>query len=192
MQWQQAAWWPMVTKTNRYCKTMVCITILCLIKFWLLLKPHITYKFHIHSFRKWFLCWACKSDTEGLFVTIGLLFLHWVNFFGSRPSDHYFRSVCLSVCLFVCLFVQSFSQPSLMRFRSNLDICYMSGSSCPLEPHSVAASFTLYWLEFSRTKWLPDFLQWRPNFWDPKSWCPVNWGLLRTLISLYIVYAFTL
>jgi len=27
--------------------------------------------------------------------------------------------VCLSVCLFVCLFVQSFSQPSLIRFRSN-------------------------------------------------------------------------
>jgi len=26
-------------------------------------------------------------------------------FIGSRPSDHYFRSVCLSVCLFVCLFV---------------------------------------------------------------------------------------
>ena len=25
--------------------------------------------------------------------------------FGSRPSDHYFRSVCLSVCLFVCLLV---------------------------------------------------------------------------------------
>ena len=24
---------------------------------------------------------------------------------GSRPSDHYFRSVCLSVCLFVCMFV---------------------------------------------------------------------------------------
>ena len=49
---------------------------------------------------------------------------------GSRPSDHYLRSVCLSVCLFVCLFVQSFSQPSLIRFRSNYDICYMSGSSC--------------------------------------------------------------
>ena len=32
---------------------------------------------------------------------------------GSRPSDHYFRSVCLFVCL--C----SFSQPSLIRFRSN-------------------------------------------------------------------------
>ena len=38
---------------------------------------------------------------------------------GSRPSDHYFCSVCLSFCLSVCLFVQSFSQPSLIRFRSN-------------------------------------------------------------------------
>jgi len=36
---------------------------------------------------------------------------------GSRPSDHYFRSVCL--------FVQSFSQPYFIRFRSNLDICYV-------------------------------------------------------------------
>ena len=36
----------------------------------------------------------------------------------------------VSVGLFVCLFVQSFSQPSLIRFRSNLDICYTSGSSC--------------------------------------------------------------
>jgi len=25
-----------------------------------------------------------------------------VLFIGSRPSDHYFRSVCLFVCLFVC------------------------------------------------------------------------------------------
>ena len=31
------------------------------------------------------------------------------NIFGSRPSDHYFPSVCLSVCLFVCLFMQFFS-----------------------------------------------------------------------------------
>ena len=53
---------------------------------------------------------------------------HRVTTFGSRPSDHYFRTVCLSVCLFVCLC--SFSQPSLIRFRSNLDISYMSGSSC--------------------------------------------------------------
>jgi len=45
-------------------------------------------------------------------------------FFGSRPSDHYFCSVCWFVCL--C----SFSQPSLIRFWSNLDICYISGSSC--------------------------------------------------------------
>jgi len=51
-------------------------------------------------------------------------------FFGSRPSDHYFRSVCLSVSLFVCLFLQSFCQPFLIRFLSNLGICYMSGSSC--------------------------------------------------------------
>ena len=36
----------------------------------------------------------------------------------------------VSVCLSVCLFVQSFYQPSLIRFRSNLDTCYMSGSSC--------------------------------------------------------------
>ena len=34
---------------------------------------------------------------------------------GSRPSDNYFRSVCLSVCLFL----QSFSQPSSIRFGSN-------------------------------------------------------------------------
>jgi len=25
-----------------------------------------------------------------------------LSFVGSRPSDHYFRSVCLFVCLFVC------------------------------------------------------------------------------------------
>ena len=30
-------------------------------------------------------------------------------FVGSRPSDHYFRSVCWFVCLSVCLFVQFFS-----------------------------------------------------------------------------------
>ena len=44
--------------------------------------------------------------------------LHLIQLFmfvGSRPSDHYFRSVCL----FVCLLVRSFSQPSLIRFQSN-------------------------------------------------------------------------
>ena len=49
-----------------------------------------------------------------------------ITIIGSRPSDYYFRSVCL----FVCLFVQSFSQPSSIRFGSNKDACYMSGSSC--------------------------------------------------------------
>jgi len=33
--------------------------------------------------------------------------------FGSRPSDHYFRSVCLSVC------AEFFFQPSSIRFGSN-------------------------------------------------------------------------
>ena len=56
---------------------------------------------------------------RGLFALFFLLSICLSSFFGSRPSDHYFRSVCLSVYLFVCLFVQSFSQPSLIRFRSN-------------------------------------------------------------------------
>jgi len=51
---------------------------------------------------------------------MGLHFFIFRLFVGSRPSDHYFCSVCwfvcLSVCLFVCLFVRSFSQPSLIRF----------------------------------------------------------------------------
>ena len=43
----------------------------------------------------------------------------------------------VSVGLSVCLFVQSFSQPSLIRFWPNLDICYMSGSSCV--PQNIGA-----------------------------------------------------
>ena len=39
-----------------------------------------------------------------------------VNCIGSRPSDHYFRSVCLSVCLFVCL-----CRVFLSRLRSSFD-----------------------------------------------------------------------
>jgi len=38
------------------------------------------------------------------------------NIIGSRPSEHYFRSVCLFVCLFVCA---EFFQPSSIRFGSN-------------------------------------------------------------------------
>ena len=57
-----------------------------------------------------------KNFSENL----GIILAHPAYLIGSRPSDHYFRSVwfvCLSVCLFVCLC--SFSQPSLIRFRSN-------------------------------------------------------------------------
>jgi len=32
-------------------------------------------------------------------------YFYSLDFIGSRPSDHYFRSVCLFVCLSVCLFV---------------------------------------------------------------------------------------
>ena len=39
---------------------------------------------------------------------------------GSRPSDHYFRSVCLSVCLFVCLFV-CLCRVFLSRLWSHVD-----------------------------------------------------------------------
>jgi len=60
---------------------------------------------------------------------------------GSRPSDHHLGSVRglsvrPSVCLFVCLFVcAEFSKPSLIRSRSNQDICYTAGSSCvPARP----------------------------------------------------------
>jgi len=35
---------------------------------------------------------------------------------GSRPSDHYFRSVCWFVCLFVCL-----CRVFLSRLRSDFD-----------------------------------------------------------------------
>jgi len=53
--------------------------------------------------------WLWHGTLHGLSVTAE------TSFVGSRPSDHYFRTVCL----FVCLFVQSFSQPFLIRFRSN-------------------------------------------------------------------------
>ena len=37
--------------------------------------------------------------------TASILHIGRVAYIGSRPSDHYFRGVCLSVCLSVCLFV---------------------------------------------------------------------------------------
>ena len=43
----------------------------------------------------------CKErHTISVFILTSILVS--VSIFGSRPSDHYFRSVCLSVCLFVC------------------------------------------------------------------------------------------
>jgi len=37
--------------------------------------------------------------------------------FGSRPSDHYFRSVCLFVCLFVCAeFFSAVFDPISIKF----------------------------------------------------------------------------
>ena len=46
----------------------------------------------------------------------------------SRPSDHYFRSVCLFVCLFVCAeFFSAVFDPISIKLGYML---YMSGSSC--------------------------------------------------------------
>ena len=47
----------------------------------------------------------------GLYAVLAILSVGSHMSVGSRPSDHYFRSVCW----FVCLFVQSFSQPSLIK-----------------------------------------------------------------------------
>jgi len=53
---------------------------------------------------------ASMPSISALFFVVISCFFLWPPYgighaiiFGSRPSDHYFRSVCLSVCLFVCL-----------------------------------------------------------------------------------------
>jgi len=66
--------------------------------------------------------------------------ISWVTFYATIYQHHLYAYLLVhgqviiifvfSVCLSVCLFVRSFSQPSLIRSRSNLDICYTSGSSC--------------------------------------------------------------
>jgi len=69
-----------------------------------------------------------KVDEEiTVFVTFIVFAVVHDYIIGSRQVTIVF---VVSVCLSVCLFVQSFSQPSLVRFRPNLDICYMSASSC--------------------------------------------------------------
>ena len=45
-----------------------------------------------------------KSFKEGLTVKLDASPGQFC-YFGSRPTDHYFCSVCWFVCLFVCLFV---------------------------------------------------------------------------------------
>jgi len=57
----------------------------------------------------------CSSVPETIFTRQQLPDVRWLfalsvghfadKIFGSRPSDHYFSSVCWFVCLFVCLFV---------------------------------------------------------------------------------------
>jgi len=61
-------------------------------------------------------------------------------FIGSRPSDHYFRSVCLSVCLFLCLilYAEFFSgvfDPISIKLGHML---YVWVYLCPLEYRACA------------------------------------------------------
>ena len=48
--------------------------------------------------------WRTRLDCNTFTTTIIVIIIIILTIIiGSRPSDHYFRSVCLSVCLFVCL-----------------------------------------------------------------------------------------
>ena len=47
-------------------------------------------------------CASCVNEPSTLCITESSRYWSFVAIFGSRPSDHYFRSVCLFVCLFVC------------------------------------------------------------------------------------------
>ena len=54
---------------------------------------------NLDRFRLW--CGRLSFSENAVFCIMSRI----ISCVGSRPSDHYFRSVCLSVCLFVCLFV---------------------------------------------------------------------------------------
>ena len=57
--------------------------------------------------------------------------------FGSRPSDHYFRSVCLSVCLFFCAeFFSAVFDPILIKLGHNMLCVWVQ--LCPLEYRGCA------------------------------------------------------
>ena len=53
---------------------------------------------------------------------LGYLLWQQLQIFGSRPSDHYFRSVCWFVCLFVCL-CRVFLSPLWSDFDRTYVIC---------------------------------------------------------------------
>jgi len=55
--------------------------------------------------------------------------------FDSRPSDHYFRSVCLFVCLSVCLFFSAVFDPISIKLGHTL---YVWVYLCPLEYRGCA------------------------------------------------------
>jgi len=63
------------------------------------------------TYHTWFVELVSDTYRHGCLHSCNLCCHSTINV-GSRPSDHYFRSVCW----FVCLFVQSFSQSSLIRF----------------------------------------------------------------------------
>ena len=92
---------------------------------------------------------------------------------GSRPSDHYFRSVCWFVCLFVCLFVQFFSavfDPISIKLGHML---YVWVQLCPLEyrgcvtPGGWVTLKNLYFYGFSCSKnyLVLQFSSDCPDFW---------------------------
>ena len=59
-----------------------------------------------------------------------------LKFFDSRPSDHYFRGVCLFVCLFVCAeFFSAVFNPISIKLGHML---YVWVLLCPLEYRGCA------------------------------------------------------
>jgi len=73
----------------------------------------------LSAVQRWFCCSGWPNSINVITVPDSLR-RYAVNVIGSRPSDHYFRSVCLSVCLFVCLSV-CLCRVFLSRLRSDLD-----------------------------------------------------------------------
>jgi len=62
---------------------------------WVLAHILVEFRFHVPLDTKNRSFWRCSSAPR---QSIGIV----LKYIGSRPSDHYFRSVCWFVCLFVC------------------------------------------------------------------------------------------